>query len=121
MMATGFINPPKSNQEYDRRYYTGLTKKMKHSYSTSHILDKRTLGDFPLLLSTPSSYEKKFSSFSEKERNEKNILALLKLKHFLNQVKKKVKNTHHILDYIIPLVDIYFHFWLEYLLIQRNK
>lgn len=84
MMATGFINPPKSNQEYDRRYYTGLTKKMKHSYSTSHILDKRTLGDFPLLLSTPSSYEKKFSSFSEKERNEKNILALLKLKHFLN-------------------------------------
>ena len=57
---------------------------MKHSYSTSHILDKRTLGDFPLLLSTPSSYEKKFSSFSEKERNEKNILALLKLKHFLN-------------------------------------
>ena len=80
MMVTGFINPPQSNLEHDM----GLTKRMNHSHSTSHILDKKTLGGFPLLLSTPTSYEKKFSSLSEKERNEKNILALLKLKRFLN-------------------------------------
>ena len=59
-------------------------KKKHFPYATNHILEKKNDGDFPLLLSAPISYVKKFNSFSEKERNEKNILSLLKLRHFLN-------------------------------------
>ena len=77
---------------YESGIYNNSNKKMKHSFSTSHILDKKNSGDFPLLLSTPSSYIKKFSSYSEKERNEKNILALLRLKHFLSMYWKKRKD-----------------------------
>ena len=91
MMGTGYLNDPKQISIYQNDYYTNFKRKMKHSYSTSNILDKKNSGDFPLLLSAPISYIKKFSSFSEKERNEKNILALLKLKHFLNMYWKKRK------------------------------
>ena len=91
MMGTGYINDPKQISIYQNDYYTNFKRRVKHSYSTSNILDKKSSGDFPLLLSTPISYIKKFSSFSEKERNEKNILALLKLKHFLNMYWKKRK------------------------------
>ena len=89
MIGTGYLNGPKSNSVYENLYNTN--RKMKQSYSTSNILDKKNSGDFPLLLSTPASYIKKFSSYSEKERNEKNILALLKLKHFLSIYWKKRK------------------------------
>ena len=91
MVATGFINDTKTNSMYENAYYTNFNKRMKHSYSTSNILDKKNSGDFPLLLNTPMTYIKKFSSFSEKERNEKNILALLKLKHFLSMYWKQRK------------------------------
>jgi hypothetical protein len=74
----------KSNSINEKRTFVGLDKKIKNSFSSSHILDKKKAGDFPLLLSVPSSYLKKFSSCSEKMRNEKNILTLFKLKHFLN-------------------------------------
>ncbi len=76
-------NETKSISINEKRIFAGLDKKLKN-FSTSHILDKKKAGDFPLLLSVPSSYSKKFSSFSEKMRNEKNILTLFKLKHFLN-------------------------------------
>ena len=79
------INNDNINYIKERTYYNNnFGKKLKHTYSTTHLLDKKNQGDFPLLLNAPISYIKKFSSFSEKERNEKNILALLKLKHFLN-------------------------------------
>ena len=64
--------------------FYNVNKKKHFPYATYHILDKKNEGDFPLLLSAPISYVKKFNSFSEKERNEKNILSLLKLRHFLN-------------------------------------
>ena len=85
-------NAPKNLSVYESGIFNNLKRKMKHSFSTSHILDKKNWGDFPLLLSTPSSYIKKFSSYSEKERNEKNILALLKLKHFLSMYWKQRKD-----------------------------
>ena len=91
MFGTGFVNDPKTSSLYGNGYYTNISKKMKHSYSTSNILDKKNSGDFPLLLNAPITYIKKFSSYSEKERNEKNILALLKLKHFLNMYWKQRK------------------------------
>ena len=74
----------KSNSINEKRIFVGVDKKIKNSFSSSHILDKKKAGDFPLLLSVPSSYLKNFSSCSEKMRNEKNILTLFKLKHFLN-------------------------------------
>ena len=90
MIGTGYINNNnRFNSIYDNQYYTHFNKKMKNSYSTSNILDKKNSGDFPLLLSSPISYIKKFSSCSEKERNEKNFIALLKLKHFLNMFWKR--------------------------------
>ena len=82
-LGTEHLNEPKSNIINEKRLYTVLDKKKKHSYSTSNILDKKNTGDFPLLLSIPSSYIKKFSSCSEKKRNENNLFALFKLKHFL--------------------------------------
>ena len=93
MIGTGYLNDNNLNPINENRYYytTHMNKKMKQSYSTSNILDKKNSGDFPLLLSTPISYIKKFSSFSEKERNEKNFLALLRLKHFLSMFWKKRK------------------------------
>ena len=93
MIGTGYLNDNNLNSVNENRYYytTHMNKKMKQSYSTSNILDKKNSGDFPLLLSTPISYIKKFSSFSEKERNEKNFLALLRLKHFLSMFWKKRK------------------------------
>ena len=91
LVGKGYPDASKNILVGENAIYGNLNKKMKHSYSTSHILDKKNSGDFPLLLSTPSSYIKKFSSYSEKERNEKNILALLKLKHFLNLYWKKRK------------------------------
>lgn len=84
--------PVQNNNHLDEsRLFQNYNKKMKNSYSTSHILDKKNTGDFPLLLSTPSSYVKKYSSYSEKERDEKNILSLLKLKYFLNIYWKERK------------------------------
>ena len=82
MLGKTFFSVPKSITTYSDRHSTRFIK-IKNSNSKSHILEKKFFGDFPLLLNTPNSYRKKFSSFSEKERNKKNLLALIKLKHFL--------------------------------------
>lgn len=74
----------------EKTFYNSNRKK-HFPHSTNHILDKKNQGDFPLLLSSPLSYVKKFNSYSEKERNEKNILSLLKLRHFLNFYWKERK------------------------------
>ena len=78
--------------EYDKNTLSFISKRVKHSYSTSHILEKKNQNEFPILINSPLSYEKKFSSHSEKERNDKNISALIKLKHFLNLYWKQRKD-----------------------------
>ena len=85
------IKGASSIDELGKEYISFSSKKMKHSYSTSHILDKRNQNEYPILINNPLSYEKKFSSHSEKERNDKNMSALIKLKHFLNLYWKKRK------------------------------
>lgn len=66
-------------------------KNLKQVSASEYVLGKKTADDFPLLLNTPFSSDKNYNSFSEKERNEKNILALLKLKHFLETYWKQRK------------------------------
>ena len=51
-------------------------KNEKNENKDGNQADKKNSGDFPLLLSIPSSYIKKFSSCSEKKRNENNLFAL---------------------------------------------
>ena len=81
----GNNNNSMSTMVKDKTVYINNSNNKRHfQRSTNHILDKKNHGDFPLLLSSPLSYVKKFNSYSEKERNEKNILSLLKLRHFLN-------------------------------------
>ena len=77
--------------EYNKNSSLFLSKRPKHSYSTSHILDSKNKDSFPMLINSPLNYEKKFSSFSEKERNEKNVSALIKLKHYLSMYWKQRK------------------------------
>lgn len=78
-------NNSMSTMVKEKSFYVNNSNKKRHfPHSTNHILDKKNQGDFPLLLSSPLTYVKKFNSYSEKERNEKNILSLLKLRHFLN-------------------------------------
>ena len=83
------VNPA---YEYNKNSTLFLSKRPKHSYSTSHILDTKNKDSFPLLINSPLNIEKKFSSFSEKERNDKNIAALIKLKHFLSMYWKQRKD-----------------------------
>ena len=77
--------------EYDKNSVIILPKKGKHSYSQSHILDMKNKDSFPLLMNSPLNYEKKFVSCSQRERNEKNLAALFKLKHYLSLYWKQRK------------------------------
>ena len=77
--------------EYDKNSVILLPKKGKYSYSMSHILDMKNKDSFPLLMNSPLNYEKKFVSYSQRERNEKNLAALFKLKHFLSLYWKQRK------------------------------
>ena len=79
--------------EYKKNTTKFLSKKPKHSYSTSHILDTKGKDSLPLLINSPLSLEKKFSSFSQKERNDKNVAALIRLKHFLSMHWKQRKDV----------------------------
>ena len=81
----GNSNNSMSTMVKEKTFYNNNSNKKKNfPHSTNYILDKKNKGDFPLLLSSPLSYAKNFNSYSEKERNEKNILSLLKLRHFLS-------------------------------------
>ena len=81
--------------EYNKNLTNITSKRHKHSFSTSHYMDTKSQDSFPLLINNPLNLEKKFNSLSEKERDDKNISALIKLKHFLsmrwNQRKDIVK------------------------------
>lgn len=77
--------------DYNKNSTIFSSKKTKHSYSTSHILDSKGKDSFPILINSPLNIEKKFSSRSEKERNDKNVSALIRLKHYLTLYWKQRK------------------------------
>ena len=86
------VNEVNSIYEYNKNSTIFLSKRPKHSYSTSHILDTKNKDSFPLLINSPLNIEKKFSSLSEKERNDKNVASLIRLKHFLTMYWKQRKD-----------------------------
>lgn len=77
--------------DYNKNSTIFSSKKTKHSYSTSHILDSKGKDSFPIIINSPLNIEKKFSSRSEKERNDKNVSALIRLKHYLTIYWKQRK------------------------------
>ena len=79
--------------DYNKNSTIFSSKKTKHSYSTSHILDSKGKDSFPILINSPLNIEKKFSSRSEKERNDKNVSALIRLKHYLTLYWKQRKEV----------------------------
>ena len=79
--------------EYNKNTILFLSNRSRHSYSASHILDTKCKDSFSLLVNNPLSREKKFSSFFGKERNDKNVVALIRLKHFLSKYWKQRKNV----------------------------
>ena len=105
LVGKGYPDASKNILVGENAIYGNLNKKMKHSYSTSHILDKKNSGDFPLLLSTPSSYIKKFSSYSEKERDNH-------LDNFANYINDNVSNDNNLndnncnIETRLPMIDI---------------
>ena len=106
----GNNNNSMSTMVKDKTFYINNSNKKKHfPHSTNHILDKKNQGDFPLLLSSPLSYVKKFNSYSEKERNERNILSLLKLRHFLNIYWRERKELVKELFYKFNLNEPFFY------------
>ena len=52
--------------------------------SISNILQRRNHGDLPIFLNSPVTFMKNFKSYSEKERDDKNSHALLRLRDFLD-------------------------------------
>ena len=77
--------------ECDKANTIFLSKKGKHSFSTSHILDRKKIDSFPMVINSPLNYQKEFISCSQKERDEKNSAALVKLKHYLSMYWKQRK------------------------------
>ena len=77
---------------YNTSNISFLSKRPKQSYSMSHILDKRNLGSIPFTINSPLNIDKKFISFSQKERNERNVITLIKLKHYLKLYWNKRKD-----------------------------
>ena len=109
MTAKNFLNTKKSINLYTDRISSRFNSKIKYSNSTCYILEKKIFGDFPLLLHSPNSYRKIFSSFSEKERNEKNLLALIKLKQYLKLYwKQRIEIIKEFFDkYNVNEPDLY--------------
>ena len=83
-------NPLNINNRNNNR--TFLSKRQKQSHSMSHILDQKYFDSIPLTINSPLNIDKKFISFSQKERNEKNVINLMKLKHYLKLYWKQRKN-----------------------------
>ena len=79
--------------EFDKNSISFFSKRPKHSFSMSHILDKKNSDIIPLTLNSPLNLDKKFISFSQKERNEKNVATLIKLKHYLTLYWKQRKDV----------------------------
>ena len=52
--------------------------------SISNILQRRNHGELPIFLNSPVTFMKNFQSYSEKERDDKNSHALLRLRDFLD-------------------------------------
>jgi hypothetical protein len=109
MTGKNFLNNRQSTNLYTDRISSRFNRKIKYSNSTCHILEKKIFGDFPLLLNSSNSYRKKFSSFSEKERNEKNLLALIKLKQYLKLYwKQRIEIIKEFFDkYNVNEPDLY--------------
>ena len=60
----------------------------------SNIINRKDLDNIPLIINSPVTFIKNFKSNSEKERDEKNSLALLKLRNVLD------KNWENRLEYV---------------------
>ena len=92
MLSLKKKNIPNTIQEYNKNSSTISSKRLKHSYSTSHFMDAKSQDSLPILMNSPLNLEKKFNSLSEKERDDKNIAALIKLKHILSMHWKERKD-----------------------------
>lgn len=68
----------------DKDYSMNKLKK-KITNSTSNILHRKQFGDMPIIINAPITFYKNFKSNSEKERNQRNSLALIKLRDFLER------------------------------------
>ena len=69
-----------------------LLKKMQRCIS--NIINRKDLDNIPLIINSPVTFIKNFKSYSEKERDEKNSIALLKLRNVLD------KNWENRLEYV---------------------
>ena len=83
-------NPLNVNNRNNNKSF--LSKRPKQSYSMSHILDQKNFDSIPLTINSPLNLDKKFISFSQKERNERNVITLMKLKHYLKLYWKQRKD-----------------------------
>ena len=63
----------------------GSTNLKNFPRPTSNILLRKNHGEIPIFLNVPVTFVKNFKSNSEKERDEKNSYALLRLRNFLHQ------------------------------------
>ena len=67
---------------------------LNHPRSVKNLLNQKNQDKIPMLLNTPVTFVKNFKSNSEKERDERNSIAILKLRNFLD------KNWDKRLDYV---------------------
>jgi len=67
---------------------------LNHPRSVKNLLNQKDLDKIPMLLNAPVTFVKNFKSNSEKERDERNSTAILKLRNFLD------KNWDKRLDYV---------------------
>ena len=92
-MTPNIVGTPKEIKNTNKKPNKNINKNKLHhnnSYNNflskpiSNILQRKSHGEIPIFLNAPVTFVKNFKSNSEKERDEKNSLALFRLRDFLD-------------------------------------